>query len=301
MISETLATVAQVSVVAFVVTSMLALGMSLSMKAIIDPLRNPRLLLTILTASFVIVPLGAWLIARTLPLDAPAETAMILLGTMAGAPFLPKLAQMSKADVPLSVGTMVLLMVVTIVYAPIVVPQLIDGVDIAPWDIAKSLLILMLLPLGAALLFSTRYPETAASWAPDLSKFSTLSLIIGLAAGVLVAWEDILGSVGSWIFIATVLFATLSLVVGWLISAGTGVAVRKTIGLGTAQRNLAAALLVAGTNFDADTLVLTMVAALSLTILLLIVAGELGKRATAVEDGASVDAGTVPTAMAETR
>ncbi len=279
MISETLATVAQVGVLAFVVTSMLGLGMSLTVSQIIDPLRNVRLLVIILIANFIVVPLLAWTIGKALPMDTPGTTAIILLGTMAGAPFLPKLAQMSKGDVPLSVGAMVLLMVATIGYAPLVVPRIIDGVEIAPWDIAKSLLFLMLLPLGLALLFNARYPDSAAGWAPGLSRISSVSLVIALSAGVLVAWEQIIDSIGSWIFVGTFILAVASIVVGWFASTGSSPMTRKTVGLGTAQRNLAAALLVAGTNFDADTLVMTMVAALVLSIVLILAAGEFGKRA----------------------
>ncbi len=279
MISETLAVVTQVGILAFVVTSMLGLGMSLTMNQIIDPLRNARLLVIILAANFVAVPAIAWIISEVLPMDAPGATAMILLGTMAGAPFLPKLAQMSKGAVPLSVGTMVLLMVVTIGYAPLVVPQILDGVDIAPWDIAKSLIFLMLLPLGLALLFNARYPDTAAGWAPDLSRISTISLLIAISAGVLVAWEDIIDSVGSWIFVGTIILAAAGLLIGWLATFGSDSSVRSTIGFGSAQRNLAAALLVAGTNFDTDTMVMTMVASLALSVVLILAAGEIGKRA----------------------
>lgn len=279
MISEMLATVAQVGILAFVVTSMLGLGMSLNMNQIIDPLRNVRLLAIILAANFVAVPLIAWILGEALPLDTPAQTALILLGAMAGAPFLPKLAQMSKGDVPLSVGTMVLLMVVTIGYAPLVVPLILDGVDIAAWDIAKSLIFLMLLPLGLALLFNARYPDTAAGWAPDLSRISSISLVIAISAGVLVAWEDIIDSVGSWIFIGTIILAASSLIIGWLATIGSDGGIRSTIGLGTAQRNLSAALLVAGTNFDTDTMVMTLVASLALSVVLILSAGEIGKLA----------------------
>ncbi len=286
MISETLTTVAQVGVLAFVVTSMLGLGMSLSIGQIVDPLRNGRLLAALLLANFIVVPALAWGIGEALPLDTPGQTALILLGAMAGAPFLPKLAQMSHGDVPLSVGAMVVLMVVTVAYAPLVVPLILEGVEIAPWDIAKSLIFLMLLPLALALAFAARYPDTAGGWAPELSRIATFSLVIAISAGILVSWEQIIDAIGSWIFIGTALLAAASVVAGWLMATGSRSAARKTIGFGTGQRNLAAALLVAGTNFDPDTLVMTMVAALMLTVLLIVAAGEAGK----LGDGDSVEA-----------
>jgi BASS family bile acid:Na+ symporter len=86
---------------------------------------------------------------------------LILLATAAGAPFLPKLAEVAKGNIAFSVGLMVLLMIVTIIYLPIVLPLLLGGVDVNPWDIAKSLIVMMLIPLvvGDSVLPSTDSPE----------------------------------------------------------------------------------------------------------------------------------------------
>ena len=48
------------------------------------------------------------------PLSEGLSIGLFLFGTAAGAPFLPKLAQVAKGDTAFAVGLMVLLMVVTI-------------------------------------------------------------------------------------------------------------------------------------------------------------------------------------------
>ena len=278
MIGEVLQTVAQLGILAFVVTSMLATGTSLTIAQIIDPLRNARLLIAMLLANFVAVPALAFLITRILPMDTPASTTLILLGTMAGAPFLPKLAQAAKGDVAFSVGLMVLLMVVTIAYAPLVVPLLLEGADVAAWDIARPLLFMMLLPLGLALFCRERYPDLAMGWSPELSRISSTSLAIALAAAAVIAYDEILGAVGSEVFVGTLLLAAGSVGMGWCFVTGDG-KVRSVAGLGTAQRNLAAAQLVAGTSFGGETMVLTIAASLALSVSLILLASEMGKRA----------------------
>lgn len=57
------------------------------------------------------------------------------------------------------------------------------------------------------------------------------------------------------------------------------------LGLGTAQRNLSAALVVAAQNFADDPNVLTMILVAGLVglVLLMVVGGELGKRTPAAE------------------
>ena len=88
-------------------------------------------------------------LAKGLWLDETFGVGLLLLGCAAGAPFLPKLAELAKGNLAFAVGAMVLLMVVTVGYLPIVLPLLLPGVTVDPWNIARSLVLLMLLPLAA--------------------------------------------------------------------------------------------------------------------------------------------------------
>ena len=124
---ELLNIAAKVAVLTFVVSSMLAMGVGLTVGQIIAPLRNRRLVLLALLANFVLMPLGALALATMLRLDQPLGVGLLLLGTAAGAPFLPKLAEIAKGNLAFAVGMMVLLMVVTVGYLPIVLPLLLPG------------------------------------------------------------------------------------------------------------------------------------------------------------------------------
>jgi hypothetical protein len=98
----------------FVVSSMLAMGLGLTIAQIIAPLRNVRLLVLSLLANFVLMPLAAIALARLLRLDEPLGVGLLLLGAAAGAPFLPKLTQVAKGNLAFAVGLMVLLLVITV-------------------------------------------------------------------------------------------------------------------------------------------------------------------------------------------
>lgn len=102
--------IAGISGLMFVVTSMLAMGMSLTMAQILLPLKNARLVILALLANFVLVPLLAYAITLVIPLEQSLQIGLIVLATAAGAPFLPKLVQGAKGDIALVVGLMVLLM-----------------------------------------------------------------------------------------------------------------------------------------------------------------------------------------------
>jgi bile acid:Na+ symporter, BASS family len=102
----------------------------------VAPLRNWRRVTLALVANFVVMPFAALALARILRLEHSMGIGLLLLGLAAGAPFLPKLAQISNGNLAFAVGLMVLLMVITVGYLPIVLPLLLPGVSVNPAQIA---------------------------------------------------------------------------------------------------------------------------------------------------------------------
>src|SRR6476619_6476843 len=95
MLMELLSKAATVAMLSVVVSSMLAMGAGLTVSQISEPLRNVRLVVFALLANFVVMPLGALALAKVLGLDEPYGVGLLLLGCAAGAPFLPKLAELA--------------------------------------------------------------------------------------------------------------------------------------------------------------------------------------------------------------
>ena len=174
--------IANIGILTFVVASMAALGLSLSVGQIVQPLRNGRLVAMALLANFVLTPALAFAIKAVIPMEEGYAIGLILLATAAGAPFLPKLVQVAKGAVASSVGVMVLLMIATVVYMPLVLPLLLPGVAINPLDIASSLVVLMLIPLAIGLFIKSRYGTLAESLQPSLAQISNMGLTLGFVA-----------------------------------------------------------------------------------------------------------------------
>lgn len=277
-ITELITVLSNLATLIFVISSMLALGLSLTVQQILNPLKDINLVVRAVLANFVLVPVLAFLLKTIIPLEPSLGIGLILLATAAGAPFLPKLAQAAKADVAFSVGLMVLLMVVTVVYVPIVLPLLLPGVSVNPADIARSLIVLMLIPLAIGLLVKARYEEIAAGWQPHMAQASSISLLAVFVLMLVLNFETMIGAIGSGAILAAVLFIGISLAMGYFL--GPSPTTRPVMGLGTAQRNIAAAMVVATGNFGDDPNVLTMilVGALLMLVMLMPAAGELGRR-----------------------
>jgi BASS family bile acid:Na+ symporter len=279
--NELFTALAQISGLLFIVTSMLAMGMSLTTAQILQPLKNARLVALTLLANFVLVPLLAYLITSLIPLEQSLRIGLIVLSTAAGAPFLPKLVQGAQGDIAFGVGMMVLLMVVTIVYMPVVLPLLLPGVSVNPWDIAKSLIVLMLIPLTIGLLIKSHSPDSAEHWQPVMNKISSLSILVLLVLGLGLNISNILSLIGTGGIVALLLFIIGSLLIGTLLG-GRDPLVRSVMGLGTAQRNVSAAILVSAQNFAGTmTLPFVLVAAILLLLILLPTAKRMGARSQA--------------------
>jgi BASS family bile acid:Na+ symporter len=269
MLVELLSKAATVAMLTFVVSSMLAMGAGLTVSQISEPLRNARLVVIALLANFVLMPLGALALAKGLWLDEPFGVGLLLLGCAAGAPFLPKLAELAKGNLAFAVGAMVLLMVVTVGYMPMVLPLLLPGVTVDPWEIARSLVLLMLFPLATGLAQKARYGDLAARVKPALDWISNASLILLISLITAANIDKVLQVFGTRGILAGLLFIALGFGTGWLLG-GPNADTKRVMALATGQRNIAAALVVASQSFsDPKVVVMVIVVAIVGLIILM--------------------------------
>jgi BASS family bile acid:Na+ symporter len=247
---------------------MIAMGLGLSLSQIAAPLKNVRLVALSLVANFVVMPAIALGLAKLLQLDEPLGVGLLLLGAAAGAPFLPKLAQLAKGNLAFAVGLMVVLMVITVAYLPLMLPLLLPGVTVNPAKIARSLFLLMLVPLALALALNAKFPSAATRARPLFGKLSSIGLIAVVGLLVIVNFANVLSVFGTRGILAGLLFIAAGYGVGW-IAGGPAADTRTVSGLGTAQRNIAAALVVGSQSFT-DPKVVVMVVVVAIVGLLLL-------------------------------
>jgi bile acid:Na+ symporter, BASS family len=240
---------ANASVVVFVVSSTLGVGLRLTVGQILTPLRNGRLVALSLLANFVLSPAVAILLASVLGLDEALRVGLLLCGVAAGAPFVLKLADLAKGDMPFAVGLMVVLMVITVGYMPLVLPVLLEGVSVEPAKIARSLILLMLIPLALGLAVRARIEAVAARVAPVVGQVSSVAMILVVTLTTAGHFKSVLSVLGTFGILAAVVFTAVCVAIGWLLG-GPAADTRPVLALGTAQRNTAAALVVAGQNFS---------------------------------------------------
>jgi BASS family bile acid:Na+ symporter len=270
--TDTLQRLADISVLAFVVLSMLAMGMSQSLAAVVSALRDLRTVAAALAINFGIAPLLAVLLTRLVPLEPAHAIGLLLLGSAAGAPFLPKLVEIAGGNLAYSVALMILQMVGTIVFMPLALPWLVPGLNADPVSIAMPLVILMLIPLATGFMIAIggsgriQRLHGLVHGAANAAFLLLVFLLIGLNL------ETLAGTVGSFAIGTYAVFVLVMVGVGY--AFGRGDPAEKTVSaLGAGQRNIAAAMVVASAGFgEPQFIVMLLVASIVGLVVLLMVA-----------------------------
>jgi len=236
--------VLNIAVLVFAVSSMLSVGLAHEWREILAPLRAVRPVLRALVANFVLVPLLAFVVLKVLVLERPLEIALFLVACAAGAPFLIKIAQVARTDVALGTTLLIVLLPATVVYLPIVVPLALPAAEVNPLAIAMPLVLTMLLPLTLGLVARANWAGFAKRLQPLMGSLSTIALVIVVVATFVTSLTAILPIFRTSAILGAIIVLAGAFAIGYAIG-GPGHASREVLALGTAQRNIAAATVVA--------------------------------------------------------
>ena len=266
---ELLTLLFNLSVVLFVVATMLSMGLGLKISQIIEPLKKPLLVGVVLVTNFVLTPLAVLLLVSLLPIDEGTKIGLIILSLSAGAPFTPKLAEIAQGDTALATAVMLLLMIATIFILPVTLPMMLEGnLSIESSKIAKSLIVMMIIPLAIGLGTRAKFETFAIRWQGRMVKLSNIALLAIIILMSILNGKDIIAIIG-YDLIAVVLFMVIALLIGYLLG-GKLQNNRVISSLAAGQRNISAALVVAAQNFDDPkvTIIIIAVSIVGLFILL---------------------------------
>jgi BASS family bile acid:Na+ symporter len=275
-------TLLNVAVIVFGVTSMLAVGLGHALTEIITPFRNVSGVLRTLVGNFVLVPLLAFIVVRLLSLEQPLAIGLMLVSMAAGAPFLIKLTAHAEHDVGFSATVLLLLLPATILYMPLVVPLVLPDAAVSAGAIARPLVVTMLLPLGIGFLVRAKASRWGERLLPVLGRASSVALIVLILATVAANFRGIVSVLGSAAIPAAALVVLGAFAIGYALA--TRGKRRGVLGLATAQRNIAAATVVATQTFeDPGPLIMAVITSLVALALLFPIASVLHRRVTTQE------------------
>lgn len=262
MVEAPVDTVVDVGTGIFVLSTMLAMGLSLSTGQLLAAVGKRRLMTKSLLVNLVAVPLLAYLLVRTLPLGPGYAAGLLLISVAPGAPFGPKLAELSNSDLAFASGLMAVLGVISVVTIPVTLALLLpESVVVDPLSIGGIVLGIQLVPLLVGLAVTSRSPNLANTLYPPIQRLSDYSFFSLFVLLLLVYFEDMIGLFGTGTLFVSIVIVAASLLLGYVLG-GPARTRREVLATTTAARNAAIALFIATTSFS-DPDVLTIVLAFS--------------------------------------
>ena len=106
----------------FLVTAMLSLGLDMTVKQVMEPLRNRRLVTMSLLISALAVPLMAIVLTRVIPMEQALATGLVLYALAAGTEGGPKFVQLVHGNTPFASGLLAVLLTICTNFGPPSVP-----------------------------------------------------------------------------------------------------------------------------------------------------------------------------------
>ncbi len=260
--------VVAIAIPVFVVSTMLNVGLTQRPSKILSHLKHWQFVAKMVVANFVIAPLLMILILGFMKFSLPVQAGLLIFSLGAGAPFLIKLTQTAEQDMSLGAAMMLLLVVLTVPFMPLVLPRFLDGLPVDAGAIASTLLQQMVLPIVIGMLAARFARGIATKVQPWVAKLGNVALYVVIGATFIGYFPNMVDLLGTGALLAGLVFIVGSFGAGYLAGRGRD-QLEDVGGLATAQRNTAAALTVAQNFTNPDVLVvITMVSTVGIVLLL---------------------------------
>ncbi len=206
----------------FLVTAMFSLGLDLTLRQIVDSLRDKRLVTKSLLINLLLVPLLAVAITNLIPMHEGLRIGIVVYAIAAGTEGGPKFVQIIGGNTAFAFGLLVLLLTFTVAVVPLLLPLVVPHVDISTGALVGKLLLVVALPICVGLFLNARFQALAARISPfahHLSMFLLYGLFVLL---IYVNFQEIVALQTNALLAGLLLFA-LAFTAGYL-AGGAGAA-----------------------------------------------------------------------------
>ena len=209
-------------------------------------LRRPALLLRSLLAMYVLVPLAAVVLVKSLTLAPGVEIGLLVLAVSAGAPLLPrKLLGVGNSAYIFSLVVMSSVLAIAVVPAWLAVlgSYFNAPAPLTPANVAEVLAKSFFAPLLAGMAIRWLFPSIAGRLAPLGMSVAGAGLLLGALALLVVHWQIVLAIQWGGV-LALMALIVMALAIGHILGGSTE-SDRTTLAIACATRHIGVAVLVA--------------------------------------------------------
>ncbi|MBQ9338469.1 MAG: bile acid:sodium symporter family protein [Lentisphaeria bacterium] len=225
---------------------MLGMGATLSGKDFLHAVKRPAAVLIGMTLQFLLMPLLAWLFGRLLNLPKEQFIGLVMVGTVAGGTASNVIAYLAGGDVALSITMTACSTVAGIVLTPLISSfYLGQTVPVPAWDMFKSILQVVAVPVAAGLVINRIFRKHTALIAKICPVVSVVGIVLVIAIVVALNAGNISGC-GPMVMLAVFLHNGTGIAAGYYLArlcrCDRKTAVTIAIEVGMQNSGLAAAL-----------------------------------------------------------
>jgi len=294
-VMEVLSALFTMVLVVFMVSMMLAAGLSTTIPNLIQVFRRVWLVLLVLVVNFVLVPLLGWGLGELFALATPAFIAMILIACSPGAPFGAKAAVIQHGDVATGGALQVLLAALGSITFPFTANWILaaagvgGGISLPVGRLVGTVVILQLVPFVVGVAIRNWAAHVADGWLKTSMRVSNITFVAVMAGALLGGWQAIVDLIGSRTLLAALVFAIVALALGTFLAVGA-IRVRTTVGLLAPMRNAGPVFVAIGVGFANDPAILGAATAILLitSVVGVLFASFLARKRVTNEEQASV-------------
>jgi BASS family bile acid:Na+ symporter len=234
------------------------MGLQVKSAELVAGLKQPKTLAAIFVWGWVLGPALGLLIAWALPLPDPFVVGLLLFSLAPCAPFFPLMVPKARGDMSFAGALVPLVVVGTVIFMPLMIPLMIEGVALSPVVLAKMLLLTVLLPLAVGAVLREYARTVATKIFPTVNVIAKLSTLACLVYGLVLYWREMLDTVGSFGLLSMTIFMVVMGVITYRrFGFGLKQNQRSVMALSMLSRNGSVVMLAAFTIPDVDPSVLT--------------------------------------------
>ena len=224
MLTESSDALQEALVSGFVIFMMVSVGLDLTADKLKAVFRAPRVLFSALTVNYGIIPLVFLALIQLTGLEGMWVTGLLFVAVAPGGPVAVVLIQNARGHLALGVSLLILMNLLNTIATPLgiwavdAMPLTTDGQS-PVWGMIRTIVLVQLVPLAAAMVFRARRSELAIALQPRFERASKILLVV-VAIGVLASELQRIGDVPLALIIVCNVAALVSLLLGWWLTPG---------------------------------------------------------------------------------
>jgi len=216
-----------------------------------------------LLAQFVLLPGATWLLTMLLDLPPATEAAMMLVAACPGGALSNVITAFGRGNLALSLSISAASSLLALILTPLNFTLMIAAnpdtaawarsIAVDPFDLVGSLVLLLAVPMSAAMLTSRRAPRVAARIRAPLARCAGVALAVFIVVAIAAQWRLFVIELGRTLPIV-ILHNGLGLALGWFgsLAAGLTLADRRAVTIEGGMQNSGLALGIIAAQFGSD-------------------------------------------------